>query len=136
MNMKTKFQKIAEKIVTKTFGDVAQLVTIRRPIYENYDEVTGSLISSHDDYEVKGIVGPWNKDNSPSTTSSGIMNDDLQLIIARITLVDEDGNVIEAEVNRDSVILPDGSEYLIIQSFKDPAEASIVYRLSKDTDGV
>lgn len=129
MTMKTDFQNLATKLITGVFGSVAQSVIIRRPIYSNYDEETGSMISATEDYTVTGIVGPWVDDNIAALTSSTIRSDDLSLIISKQTLE------IEPEVNYDIAILNDGSEYAIVYSEKDPAEATITFRLSKDVEG-
>ncbi len=128
MNMKVMFQNLATKLITGVFKDVAQAVTIRRPLYVNYDEETGAQISSHNDYTVTGVLGPWKDDNTANANSSQIRSDDLSLIISKVTLE------IEPELNFDTAITADGTEWAIIYSEKDEAEATIKFRLSKDTE--
>ena len=128
MNMKTDFQALATKLITGVFGDVAQSVTIRRPLYVNYDEETGAQISSHNDYTVVGILGPWKDDNQAAANGPQIRSDDMSLLISKVTLE------IEPEVNFDSAITADGTGWAIIYSEKDEAEATINFRLSKGTE--
>lgn len=125
MTLKTDFQALAVKLITDTFGSVAQSVIIRRPIYVNYDEATGAQITSHNDYAVTGIVGPWKNDNLAAATSDNIRSDDLALIVAKTTLE------IEPELNFDTAITADGTEWAITYSETDPAGATIKFRLSK-----
>lgn len=128
MNLKVLFQSLATNLITGVFKDVAQKVIIRRPIMNNYQEYLGALISSYQEYEVVGIVGPWRDDSQLGQKSDAIQTNDLQLIISKVTLE------IEPELNVDTCILPDGSEWEIIFAQKDAAEASIKYRLSKDLE--
>lgn len=128
MNMKVMFQNLATKLITGVFKDVAQAVTIRRPLYVNYDEETGAQISSHNDYTVTGVLGPWKDDNTANANGPQIRSDDLSLIISKVTLE------IEPELNFDTAITADGTEWAIIYSEKDEAEATIKFRLSKDTE--
>lgn len=125
MNMKTDFQSLATRLIQNVFGDVAQVVTIRHPLYNNYDEETGSLISAHEDYTVTGIVGPWKNDNQAAATSDAIRSDDLSLLISKVTLD------LSPELNVDTAITADGTEWAIIYSETDPAEATVNFRLSK-----
>jgi len=126
--MKTDFQALATRLITQVFGSIAQTVTIRRPIYDNYNEELGSLISYHNDYSVIGVIGPWKNDNQSAQTSDAIGTDDLSLIISKTTLE------IEPELNFDIAITSDGVEWDIILSEKDEAEATIKFRLTKRLD--
>ena len=125
MTMKTNFQLLAESLITSVFGSVSQQVIIRRPLYVNYDEETGAQFSSHDDYTVSAIIGPWRRDNQASGTSDKIRSDDLECIIAKRTLE------INPEMNYDVAITADGTEWGIAYSEVDAAEATIILRLSK-----
>lgn len=125
MNMKTDFQNLATRLITGVFGSVAQTVTIRRPLYDNYDERTGSLISAHEDYTAVGIIGPWKDDNRAAATSNAIRSDDLSFLISKQTLD------INPELNVDIVITADGTEWAVVYSETDEAEATINLRLSK-----
>ena len=128
MNMKTDFQSLATRLITGVFGDVAQTVTIRRPIYSNYDEETGALVSAHEDYSVVGILGPWKDDNQAARNSDQIRTDDLSLLISKVTLE------INPEVNVDVAITADGTTWNIIYSETDEAEASVKFRLTKEVE--
>lgn len=123
--MKTNFRNLATKLITEVFKDVAQSVTIRHPLYNNYDEESGALISAHEDYTVIGIIGPWKEDKQQALTSDGIRTDDLSLLVSKATLE------FQPEINNDTVITEDGTEWAIVYSETDPAEAAINYRLTK-----
>jgi len=128
MNMKTDFQSLATRLITQVFGSVAQTVTIRHPLYNNYDEESGALISAHEDYTVVGILGPWKDDNQAAATSGAIRTDDLSLLISKVTLD------LSPELNVDTAITADGTEWAIVYSEKDEAEATVNFRLSKGVE--
>ena len=128
MNMKTDFQSLATRLITQVFGSVAQTVTIRHPLYNNYDEESGALISAHEDYTVVGILGPWKDDNQAAATSGAIRTDDLSLLISKVTLG------LSPELNVDTAITADGTEWAIVYSEKDEAEATVNFRLSKGVE--
>lgn len=126
MTLKTDFQNLATKLIYDTFGSIAQLLIIRRPLYVNYDEATGAQITSHNDYTVQAIVGPWTDDNrNLANNNNNIRSDDLGATIAKQTLD------IMPEVNYDIAITADGSEWAITYIAVDEAEATITLRLSK-----
>lgn len=125
MTMKTNFQLLAESLITNVFGSVSQQVIIRRPLYVNYDEESGAQFSSHDDYTVSAVIGPWRRDNQAFATSDAIRSDDLECIIAKRTLE------INPEMNFDIAITADGTEWAIVYAEIDAAEATITLRLSK-----
>jgi hypothetical protein len=125
MNMKTDFQAMAVNLITSVFGDIAQIVTIRHPIYNNYDEETGALISAYEDYIVKAIVGPWTDDNLSAATSDRIRSDDLSVLLAKTQLV------INPEMDVDTLITADGTEWSILYTSVDEAEATLTLRISK-----
>ena len=127
-NLKAKFQKLAVKMITKTFESVAQDVIIRRPLYNNYDEASGSLISAYEDYTVKGIVGPWVDDDKAAANSDKVRSDESSLLIAT-TLLE-----IIPELNVDIAITIDGTEWAIIDSITDEAGASTLFKLSKGVE--
>ena len=77
MNMKTRFQNLATRLIQKTFGDVAQPVIIRHPLYSNYDESTGALITNHEDFDVIGILGPFFDNKQGAANIDNISVDDL-----------------------------------------------------------
>jgi len=126
--MKTDFQSLATRLITSVFGSIAQTVTIRRPLYNNYDEESGALITAHEDYTVTGILGPWRDDNQAASVSDAIRTDDLSLLIPKVTLE------INPEVNVDTALTADGTEWSIIYSETDEAEATIRFRLTKDVE--
>jgi hypothetical protein len=126
--MKTNFQSLATRLITQVFGSVAQQVTIRRPIYNTYDEESGALISGTEDYTVIGIVGPWKNDNQGALTSDAIRTDDLALLISKTTLE------ITPELNYDIAITADNTQWNLIYAETDPAEATILFRLSKGNE--
>ena len=128
MSLKTDFQQLAVKLINNVFGSIAQTLTIRRPLYVNYDEATGSQITSHDDYTLQAIIGPWTNDNQNAATSDAIRSDDLQAIIAKTDLT------IVPETNYDIAITPDGTEWAIVYAAIDEAEATLTLRLSKDQE--
>lgn len=125
MNMKTDFEQLAVKLINSTFGDVAQSVVIRRPLYNNYDEESGALISASEDYTVNGIIGPWVDDNRAATTSGAIRSDDSSLLIASTDLG------IVPEVDVDTAITADGTQWAILYVEQDEAQATILCRISK-----
>lgn len=126
--MKTNFQALATRLIEGVFGSVSQVVTIRRPIYSNYDEETGSMIQAHEDRDVVAVVGPWRNNSQPGMNSDAIATDDLSVIYSKVRLD------IEPELNVDTAILPDGSEWSIVYYEKDEAEASVRLRLAKDLE--
>lgn len=128
MNMKTDFQSMAVNLITNVFGSIAQSVTVRHPIYNNYDEETGALISAHEDYSVQAIVGPWIDDNRAATTSDKIRSDDLSILIAKTQLD------INPEMDVDTILTADGTEWAILYSEVDEAEATLKLRISKGTE--
>ena len=126
MTLKTDFQNLANKLIYDTFGSIAQSLIIRRPIYVNYDEATGAQITSHNDYEIKAIVGPWTDDNrNLANNNNNIRSDDLGAIIAKQTLE------IMPETNFDIAITADGDEWAITYVAVDEAEATLTLKLSK-----
>lgn len=126
MSLKTDFQALATKLITNTFGSVAQNIIIRRPIYVNYDEASGAQISSYMDYNATAIVGPWKDDNQPYANNlNSIRSDDLSVILSR-QLLD-----MTPEVNYDIAITADGAEWAIVYTEMDEAEATLTMRLSK-----
>lgn len=126
--MKTDFQSMATRLITGVFADVAQQVTIRHPIYDNYDEESGSYISAHEDYTVTGIVGPWKNDNQAAQTSNNVRTDDMSLLISKVTLD------LVPEMGVDTAVTADGTEWYIIYSETDEAEATVLFRLSKEIE--
>lgn len=126
MTLKTDFQNLASKLIYDTFGSIAQSLIIRRPIYVNYDEETGAQITSHNDYTIQAIVGPWTDDNrNYANNNNNIRSDDLGAVIAKQTLS------IMPEVNFDIAITADGNEWAITYIAVDEAEATLTLRLSK-----
>lgn len=125
MSLKTDFQKLAVKLINSVFGSISQPLIIRSPIYVNYDEQTGAQITSHNDYTVNAVIGPWTDDNRAAATSGAIRTDDLSAIIATTDLG------MRPEVNYDMAITADGTEWAIVYSEIDEAEATITLRLSK-----
>ena len=125
MSLKTDFQKLAVKLINNVFGSVAQTLIIRSPIYVNYDEQTGAQITSHNDYQVQAVVGPWTDDNRGAATSNAVRSDDLSAIVALTDLG------MRPEVNYDIAITADGTEWTIVYTEIDEAEATITLRLSK-----
>lgn len=128
MTMKTDFQALATKLIYEVFGSISQTLTIRRPIYVNYDEETGAQIMSSDDYVVQAVIGPWINKNEASATSNAIRSDDLSAIISKTKLA------IIPEMNYDIAITSDGTEWAIVGSFMDEAEATLTLRLSKGVE--
>ena len=128
MTMKTDFQALATKLIYEVFGSISQTVTIRRPIYVNYDEESGAQIMSSDDYVVQAVVGPWIDNNQAAATSNAIRTDDLSIIISKTKLA------ITPEMNFDIAITSDGTEWAIVQSTMDEAEATLTLRLSKGVE--
>jgi hypothetical protein len=126
--MKTDFQALATKLIYEVFGSISQTLTIRRPIYINYDEETGSQIMSSDDYVVQAVIGPWIDKNQAAATSNAIRTDDLSAIISKEKLA------IVPEMNFDIAITADGTEWAIVQSTMDEAEATLILRLSKGVE--
>lgn len=126
--MKTDFQSLATRLITQVFGSVAQQVTIRHPIYDNYDEESGSYISAFEEYVVTGIVGPWKNDNQDALTSNSNRYDDISLIISNVTLD------LVPEMGVDTAVTADGTIWQIIYSEKDEAEATVTFRLSKEIE--
>lgn len=125
MTMKSDFQALATKLITDVFGSIAQNITIRRALYVNYDEETGAQITSHNDYAVKAIIGPWIDDNRQASGSDSIRTDDVAAIISKSLLE------ISPEVGFDIVITSDGTEWAIVYTEMDEAEATLTLRLSK-----
>lgn len=125
MSLKTDFQQLAVKLINSTFGSISQTLIIRRPLYVNYDEATGAQITSHNDYTVQAVIGPWTNDNRAAATSDAIRSDDLQAIIANTDLG------IMPEMNYDIAITADGTEWGIAYAAMDEAEATLTLRLSK-----
>ena len=125
MTLKTDFQQLATKLISGVFGSIAQPLIIRRPLYVNYDEETGAQISSFNDYTVDAIVGPWTDDNRKYANGPQIRSDDLIALISRQTLE------INPEMNYDIAITADGTEWAILYSSIDEAEATLTLRLSK-----
>ncbi len=125
MTMKTNFQALATKLITEVFGSIAQTLTIRRALYVNYDEETGAQITSHNDYTVQAIIGPWIDDNRQAATSNSIRSDDVAAIISKSLLE------ITPEVGFDIAITADGTEWGIVYTETDEAEATLTLRLSK-----
>lgn len=125
MNMKTDFQALATKLIYEVFGSISQTLIIRRPLYVNYDEETGSQIMSHDDYTVQAVIGPWINKNEAAATSNAIRTDDLSAIISKEKLT------INPEMGYDIAITADGTEWSIAYSAVDEAEATLTLRLSK-----
>ena len=128
MTMKTDFQALASKLIYDVFGSISQTLTIRRPIYVNYDEETGSQIMSSDDYVIQAVIGPWIDKNIDASKSDAIRTDDLSAIISKEKLA------IVPEMNFDIAITTDGTEWAIVQSTTDEAEATIILRLSKSVE--
>jgi len=126
--MKTDFQALATKLIYEVFGSISQTLTIRRPIYINYDEETGSQIMSSDDYVIQAVIGPWIDKNQAAATSNAIRTDDLSAIISKEKLA------ITPEMNFDIAITADGTEWAIVQSTMDEAEATLILRLSKGVE--
>lgn len=127
MNMRVRFQGMATRLITQVFGSIAQPVVIRRSLYSNYDEAAGSIISAHEDYDVTGIVGPWQDDNSAALNSDQIITHDLYLLISAETLE------ITPVTGVDTVII-DSVEYSIVRSETDEAAATIKMRLVKELE--
>jgi len=126
MSLKTDFQNLASKLIYDTFGSISQPLIIRRSIYINYDEGTGAQITSHNDYTIKAVVGPWVDDNRGAANSNNsIRSDDLSAIISKQTLE------IMPEVNFDIAVTADGTEWSIVSATVDEAEATLTLRLSK-----
>jgi hypothetical protein len=126
MNLKDMFQQLATQLISDTFGSVAQTLIIRRPVYVSYDEETGAQISSHNDYTVQAIIGPWVDDNRGYANNSNyIRSDDLSAIISKQTLE------INPEMDFDIAITADGTEWAILFSQVDEAEATLTLKLSK-----
>ena len=127
MDLKTMFDKLAVTMINKTFGSVAQTVTIRHPLYSNYDEETGAIITAHEDYIVKGIVGPWINNNEEAQRSHIVDSQDVSVLIATSDL-----ELINPAVNYDTVITQDGSEWALAFIQRDPANATFKFKLSKN----
>lgn len=125
MTMKTDFQNLATKLIYEVFGSIAQTLIIRRPLYTNYDEESGVQYTSHEDYTVQAIIGPWVDDNRNAANGPAIRSDDLSAIISQVTLG------MSPEMNYDIAITSDGTEWAIVQSIVDEAQATITLRLSK-----
>ena len=123
--MKTDFQALATKLIYDVFGSISQTLIIRRPLYINYDEETGTQMMSHDDYTIQAVIGPWINKNEAAATSAAIRTDDLSAIISKSTLT------ITPEVSYDIAITADGTEWNIAYSATDEAEATLTLRLSK-----
>jgi hypothetical protein len=125
MTLKTDFQNLATKLISGVFGSISQKLIIRRPLYVSYDEETGSQLSSFADYTVDAIVGPWTDDNTKYANGPQIRSDDLVALISRQTLE------INPEMNYDIAITADGTEWAILYTSVDEAEATLTIRLSK-----
>ena len=128
MTLKTDFQKLASTLINGVFGSIAQPVTIRHPLYTNYEESTGAMITAHEDHIVNGILGTWIDNNQAAAVGPKIMTNDVSLLISKSDLP------ITPITNYDTAIDKDGTEWVIVFVQKDEAEATLTIRLSKNLE--
>lgn len=122
------FQQIAYKLVNQVFKDVAQTATIIRPIYNNYDPESGALVSSHEEYNILAIFGPFKASNNWSQTSDTNQATFSQILFASITLP------IRPQIGVDFVKMPDNVLWDVVDVIIDEANASTILKLTERLD--
>jgi hypothetical protein len=129
MNFKTDMQAMAVDLINRVFGSeggVSLLVTIKHPILANIDEITGKMYHLTDEFEILGIVGPWEQDAvNPQVSEAAIKVNDLKLIVPFTEMP------WMPTADLDSVWTPDGSRYNIISITTDAAFACSTMQLRK-----
>jgi len=119
------FQQIAYKLVNQVFKDVSIPVTIVRPIYNNYDVESGSLVTAYEEYPILAVFGPSKNNNLWAQTSDNIQTATSQILFANITLP------ITPQIGVDTVKTPDNKVWEVIDVVIDEASASTIVKLNE-----
>jgi 5-carboxymethyl-2-hydroxymuconate isomerase len=127
MSLKDRFQSLAVLMINtqSAFLSVSQPVILSQPILEQYDVESGMVFRSMREITVNGIVGPWEDSRLQALNSYSVQTEDLKCLLAFLDVS------LDLNIGHDTVTLQDGTVYSIVSKKVDPAEASIILRLSK-----
>jgi len=124
---KKEMQDLAYELIIEDedFSTISVECIHRQPQYEMYDEEFGDMYRHNSDSLITAIIGPF-AESKPN--AQDILAGDLRLIVPVLGLTQE------FQVSVDTIIVPDGTTYTIIDKQKDAAEAAYILQLRKDNE--